>query len=138
MVKSTTILVKTLRFHFLISFTYDVYFSRCLQFNELGLLAWYTFRSGSWLTIGMRKTSCSNIHVNFTSALVFNYRNAYAWFLSSNQHLPIWVINPNWLLNSTVLVNAHIYFIPKGMMLCWLLRNVYISPSKFNVNTRSL
>ena len=97
-----------------------------------------TFHSGSWLTIGIRKTYCSNIHVNFTSALVFNYRNADAWFLSYNQHLQICVINPNWLLNSTVLANVHIYFIPKGMMLCWLLRNLYISPSKFNVNTPPL
>ena len=48
------------------------------------------------LTIGMRNIITVPLYMSFTSALVLIHINVYAWYLSSNQSLPIWVISPNW------------------------------------------
>ena len=46
-------------------------------------------------TIGMKNPIAATLH-KFTSAPVLTHIKVYAWYLSFNLCLSIWVINPNW------------------------------------------
>ena len=67
------------------------------MFYCFAIQAWNTIwhnDSQSWQLAW--ETSLQYHYMSFASALVLVDIDVYAWYLLSNQSLPIWIISPNW------------------------------------------